>query len=94
MIDKKQMIIGAIWGIVVPPIAFVIWVFSLTDFSIPEALNLVVRGKLYSEVLSLSAIANMIVFYIFLNKNKVFVARGILLITILIAFVVLVTKFI
>lgn len=94
MIDKKQMFLGAILGTMVPPIAFVIWVFLLTDYSIIEAKNLVVKGNLYSEVLSLSAIANMIIFYVFLNKNKIFIARGILLITIFLAFIVLATKFI
>ena len=94
MIDKKEMLLGAIYGIIVPPIAFVIWVLLFTDNSIMEAVELVQRGNLYSEVLSLSAIANMIIFYMFINKNKIFLARGVLLITIFLAFVVLVTKFI
>jgi hypothetical protein len=94
MIDKKQMLYGALLGAVVPPIAFVLWVLLFTDYSIERALDLVVKGSLYSEVLSLSAIANMIIFYIFLNKNKIFIARGILLITIFLAFVVLATKLI
>lgn len=94
MIDKKQMFLGAISGLIVPPIAFAIWVLLLTDYSITKAIELVVEGNLYSEVLSLSAIANMIVFYVFLRKNKIFIARGVLLITIFLAFVVLATKFI
>ncbi len=94
MIDKKQILLGAFFGILVPPIAFVIWVLLLTDYSIIKAVELVVDGNLYSEVLSLSAIANMIIFYLFLNKNKIFLARGVLLITIFLAIVVLVTKFI
>ena len=94
MIDKKAMLYGALLGIIVPPIAFVIWVFLLTSYNLDEAVDLVIVGNLYSEVLSLSAIANMIIFYIFLNKNKIFVARGVLLMTIFLAFVVLVTKFI
>lgn len=92
MIDKKQMLYGALIGMIVPPIAFVLWVLLLTDYGIEKAVDLVVKGNLYSEVLSLSAIANMIVFYIFLKK--IFIARGILLITLFLAFVVLATKFI
>ena len=94
MIDKKQMIYGALLGVIAPPIAFVFWVFLLTSYNLDEAVDLVVVGNLYSEVLSLSAIANMIIFYIFLNKNKIFVARGILLMTIFLALIVLATKFI
>ena len=94
MIDKKQMLIGAIFGIIVPPIAFVIWVLLLTDNSVMEAIELVKKGNLYSEVLSLSAIANMIIFYLFINQNKIFLARGVLLMTIFLAFIVLATKFI
>jgi len=94
MIDKKQMLIGAIFGIIVPPIAFVIWVLSLTDNSVMEAIELVKKGNLYSEVLSLSAIANMIIFYLFINQNKIFLSRGVLLMTIFLAFIVLATKFI
>jgi len=92
--DKKQIIYGALLGLIVPPIAFVLWVLLLTDYGVERALDLVVKGGLYSEVLSLSAIANMIVFYVFLNKNKIFVARGVLLITIFLALVVLATKLI
>lgn len=94
MIDKKQLLLGGLFGIIVPPIAFVIWVLLFTDYNLTKAIDLVVEGNLYSEVLSLSAIANMIIFYLFLNKNKIFLARGVLLITIFLAFVVLVTKFI
>ena len=94
MIDKKQMLYGVLLGAIVPPIAFVSWVLLLTDYSVDRAIDLVVKGSLFSEVLSLSAIANMIIFYISLNKNKIFLARGILLITIFLAFVVLITKFI
>ena len=93
MIDKKQMIYGGIIGLIIPPIAFVIWVFVLTDYSIIQAFDLMEQGNLYSEVLSLSAVANMLVFYLFLNKGKIFVARGILLITMFFAFVVLAIKF-
>ena len=93
MIEKRQMIYGGIIGLIVPPIAFVIWIFLLTNYSIIQALDLVEQGNLYSEVLSLSAIANMLAFYFFLNKKKIFIARGIMLITILLAFIVLATKF-
>jgi len=92
--EKKQLITGAIIGLIVPPIAFAIWVLLLTSYGLQKAIDLVVTGGLYSEVLSLSAVANMIVFYLFLNKNKIFIARGIILITIFLAFIVLVMKFI
>jgi len=92
MINKTQMFWGAIVGLVTPPIAFVLWVFSFSNYGISHAINLVEQGGLYSEVISLSAIANMIVFYLFLNRKKVYAARGVLLATIFLALIVLATK--
>ena len=93
MIDKKQLAIGIIVGLIVPVIAFMLWVILFTKYEVLEAVDLVRTGGLYSSVLSLSAIANMGVLYFFLNKNKIFISRGILLITIFLAFIVLITKF-
>lgn len=92
MVDKKQIFIGMAAGYIAPPIAFVIWVLSLTNYGISKSLDLVVQGNLFSEVMSLSAIINMLILYLFLNKNKQFAARGVLLSTISLAMIVLIMK--
>ncbi|MEN8137438.1 MAG: hypothetical protein ABFR62_03320 [Bacteroidota bacterium] len=92
MKDKIQLLYGAIAGLVTPPIAFAIWIFSFTDYDLSQALDLVEKGSLYSEVLSLSAVSNMLVFYLFINKKNYSAARGVLLITIFLSFIVIATK--
>ncbi|MCK5782227.1 MAG: hypothetical protein KAH10_06525 [Flavobacteriales bacterium] len=92
MINKKEMLIGFITGLLMPPIGFVIWVLIFTSYSVEKAASLVVQGSLYSEVLSLSAMANMLILYLFLNNKKYFAGRGVLLATILLSLVVVATK--
>lgn len=92
MINKKELFIGAISGLVAPPVAFVLWVYMFTNYSLIEAMDLIQMGGLYSEVLSLSAIANMFIMYFFLNRNRNVAARGVLMATLFLAVLVLAGK--
>ena len=93
MINKKDVLLGVIYGFITPVIAFVFWVYLFSDYEIQKAINLVVKGNLYSEVISLSAIANFAVMLLLLNKRKYDSGRGVLLSTILLSFAVIGIKF-
>jgi hypothetical protein len=51
------------------------------------------EGNLYGKVLSLAAIPNLFVFFIFIKKKQDNKAKGVLIATFLTAFVTLVLKF-
>ncbi len=61
--------------------------FSPLDFY--ESLERIKEGNLEGKVLVLGAIANFFVFFVFLKKKQIYRARGVLMETFLIAFIVL-----
>ena len=61
--------------------------FSSFDFY--KSLELIQEGNLEGRVLVLGSIANFFVFFVFLKKNQIYRARGVLLETFLIALIVL-----
>jgi hypothetical protein len=90
--DPKKLLLGILIGILSPIIGFVLWVEIVGTYDLEKAVELIIKGSLYSEVISLSAIMNMPVLLLFLKLNKVFIARGILLATLILSFVVLFMK--
>lgn len=65
--------------------------FSQYDFY--ETLDFIKEGNLLGKVITLAAIPNLFVFFIFIKKKQDYRARGVLLATILLALFTLVLKF-
>lgn len=91
---KKETIIGFLVAIVATICGFYLYIelFSKVDFN--ETLKVLREGKLYGKVLSLAAIPNLFVFFVFLKKNQDYRAKGVLMATILTALVMLILKFV
>lgn len=92
MTNSRDLIIGVVLGIITPIIAFAFWVYIFSEYELLKALELVVKGNLYSEVISLSAIANFLIMLLLLNRKDYAKGRGVLLATILLSFVVILFK--
>jgi hypothetical protein len=76
---SDHILTGFIIGILTPAIAFSI--FSLVyypDQSIIDSLAFYKKGNVLTHVISLSVIANLLVFYPFLNFKKERTAKGII----------------
>jgi len=65
----------------------------ISRFGFYETIDLINEGKLYGKVLSLAAIPNLVVFFIYIKKKQDNSAKGVLLATILIALTTFVLKF-
>ena len=61
--------------------------FSPLDFE--ESLVRIKEGNLEGKILVLGAIANFFVFFVFLKKKQIYRARGVVMETFLVAFIVL-----
>lgn len=66
--------------------------FAEVDFE--TSLKIIKEGHLYGKILTLAAIPNLFVFFVFLKKKQDYRARGVLLATILIALTTFVLKFV
>ncbi len=88
------VIIGLITGILVPVIGlFVFYFFSFDTLSISEFLDHIIRIHRIPQLISLSVIANLGVFYIFIYKKFYYSARGVIMSTFLYTIVVLILKY-
>jgi hypothetical protein len=92
-LNKKEVIIGFLVGLVATLFGFFIYVEFISPFGFDETLSIMQEGDLYGKVLGLAALPNLFVFFVFLRKKQDLRARGVLLACFCVAFVILVTQF-
>lgn len=90
---KKEILIGFLTAIVSTTFGCIIFIEFFSKYNFEKSLQLIVEGKLYGKVLVLGAIANFFVFFIFLKKKQIYRARGVILESFVIAFIVLLLTF-
>lgn len=91
---KKEIAIGVLVSLFATAAGFFLYLEYVSRYSFEETITLIVEGNLEGKILSLAAIPNLFVFFIFLKKKQDRRAKGVLLATILIAITTLVFKFI
>lgn len=87
--------IGLISGLLVPVIAiFIFYLFNNYRFgSFEYFVNHFVMLHLASHIVSLSVLPNMAVFYLFIKKNFLYSARGVVLSTMIYGLIIIILKF-
>ncbi len=89
------MIKGTIVGIIAPIAAFVVYVAFFTEDSDPIGMfNKLVAMDKFSHAMSLSALINLLLFFMNIKTSRDETARGILLATILYGLTIAIIKFI
>lgn len=91
----NKLIIGILLGIVVPIIMSVVLYTTLYkgDLAFMPFLSEMIRMGSIGKLLSVSALPNLILFFIAINKERLLAARGIVTATLLYAIVVIAFKF-
>ena len=90
---KKDILIGVLVSLFATFGGVFLYLEYFSKHGFYETIELIQKGKLYGKVLSLAAIPNLFVFFIFIKKKQDLKAKGVLLTTILIAITTLVLKF-
>jgi Na+-driven multidrug efflux pump len=90
---KKDILIGVLISLFATAAGFFLYLEYFSKFSFDETLKMINQGDLYGKVLSLAAVPNLFVFFIFIKKKQDQRAKGVLLATILIALTTLILKF-
>lgn len=90
---KKDIIIGILTSLFATFGGLLLYLEYFSDVGFSETLEMIKEGKLYGKVLSLAAIPNLFVFFIFIKKKQDNRAKGVLIATILIALTTLILKF-
>ena len=91
---NKQLLKGAVIGIIAPIAAFVVYVAFFTKNADPIGMfnQLVAMNKL-AHAMSLSVLINLLIFFMNIKTNRDEAARGILLATILYGITIAIIKF-
>lgn len=91
MSDKKEVLLGVIYGIISSLIGLILAILILSEnSSIIESLKNSYYENFLGKLISLGAILNVIVFFVFIKKNQDQRAKGILLLTIFLAILTLI----
>jgi hypothetical protein len=90
---RKEILIGVLVALSTTFFAVIVYVEYFFKFNFEDTLQMVKERNLYGKVLSLAAIPNLIVFFVFLKKKQDARAKGVLMATFLIAFTTLILKF-
>lgn len=93
MKNGKEIMIGFCIAIIATLGGIYLYIELFSKFDFVTTFEMIEDGDLYGQIITLGAVANIFVFFVFLKKNQELRARGVLLATILIAFVTIFTKF-
>lgn len=85
---------GLIPGLLLPVLTLVLSWRLKSDLGFMEFLEYFQQMKMLSKVVSLSAIPNLLLFFIFIWTNRNFSARGVIFSTLLLAFSMVILKFV
>lgn len=96
MSNKKwnSLKLGVLLGMLLPLLVMAgifLWKFSFDN--IQAIWQQFYQLKLFSKFLSVCVYPNLLLFFIFIWRNRLLSARGVLLATIILAFLVLIVKF-
>ena len=91
---KKHILIGVLVSLFATFGGVFLYLEYFSRYGFYETITLIKDGNLYGKVLSLAAVPNLFVFFIFIKKKEDNKAKGVLLATVLIALATLVLKFI
>jgi len=90
----KEVLIGVLLSVAATISGAFVYIEFFSKFEFQETLRVMKEQNLYGKVLTLSAIPNLFVFFVFIKKKQDYRARGVLLATISIAFITFVLKLI
>ena len=92
-IIKKEISIGFVISILATACGVFLYLQYFSKYGFEETILIIQKGNLYAQVLSLAALPNLFVFFIFIKKKQDYRARGVLMASILTALVTFVLKF-
>ncbi|MGB0879786.1 MAG: hypothetical protein ACPGTO_04395 [Polaribacter sp.] len=90
---NKEIAIGVLVALFATAGGIFLYLQYFSRFGFYETIELIQEGKLYGEVLSLAAIPNLFVFFVYIKKKQDHRAKGVLMATIFIALTTLILKF-
>jgi predicted permease len=89
---KTEILIGILLGFVANVVGMILYVFIFLDQNLTDAIYKIKEFNLMGGIIALGAALNFLPFFLLLKKNKVYMARGVLIATIIAALITLIYK--
>ncbi|SDS02239.1 hypothetical protein SAMN04487764_1262 [Gillisia sp. Hel1_33_143] len=89
---RKQVLTGLLVGILATIIGIFLYISLFSELDIKTTLIEAANNDYLGKVIALGAALNFIPFFIFIKKNEIYKARGVLLATVLVAVIIAITK--
>lgn len=87
---KKEIGIGFLVGLICNLAGIYIYVAIFTKYDLGSALNYAYQDDFLGGLIAIGAAANFLPFFVYLKKNQIYRARGVLILTIVMAFIILI----
>ena len=89
---KKEIGIGVLVSLACTLAGMYIYVAIFTDYDLIHAIEMAYQEKFLGGLIAIGGGANFLPFFVYLKKNKVYRARGVVIFSILLALIILVLK--
>jgi Na+-driven multidrug efflux pump len=91
---RKEILIGVLVSFFATAAGIFLYLQYFSKYGFDETIQMIQEGDLYASVLSLAALPNLFVFFVFIKKKQDYRARGVLMASIFTALVTFVLKFV
>lgn len=91
---KKQVFIGFLVGIISNAAGIVFYILLFSKMDLEATVKNAIQNDYVGKIIALGAILNFFPFYVFLKKNQIYHARGVLLATVLMAVIIAISRLI
>ncbi|WP_397364692.1 hypothetical protein [Olleya sp. R77988] len=92
MKTKKDVIIGFILGIISTCIGILLYIVLFSKFGIEETIKQALQFKFVGKLVSLGALLNLGLFFLFLNRKQDNKAKGVLIATLIIGLIFIINR--
>jgi len=90
---KKDILIGIITGLAANALGILSYILLFSDQGIDATITKALTEGYLGKIITLGAVLNLIAFFIFIKKEQIYKARGVLLATIGIAVITMIISF-
>ena len=91
---KRNVLIGFLTGLSANVAGIILYILLFSDRGLDDTLRDAQANDYLGKIIALGAALNFLPFFVFLKKNLIYHARGVLLATVITAVVIAITKFI
>tara|TARA_A100000171_G_scaffold47762_1_gene54263 strand:+ start:52025 stop:52315 length:291 start_codon:yes stop_codon:yes gene_type:complete len=89
----KNIAIGFVLGLLTNFVGSVLYILLFSKYSIKTTIDVALEEDVMGNIIGLGALLNLLLFFFFLKKNRYYRARGVIMATLVAAFLILASKF-